>query len=448
MARLFGTDGVRGVANSELSCELAHQLGKAGAQVLVSDRRKPTIIVGRDPRASGDMLSCALMAGICSVGAHAIDVGVVTTPAIAMLVREYGADAGVMISASHNPAKDNGIKFFNGQGYKLSDALEDRIEGIIRSGESLPCPIGDDLGRIERDGQAQRRYIDLLKNKLPLDLSGLHLVLDCANGSASAIAPVLFRELGAQVTALHAQPDGMNINRGCGSTHPESLADAVQALGADVGLAFDGDADRLIAVDEKGALVDGDQVLVICATDLKRQGKLKGNTVVATVMSNLGLDLALQAQGICVERTAVGDRYVLENMLENGFVLGGEQSGHVIFLEHNTTGDGLMTAMQLLSTLKASGKPLSVLAGAMEVLPQVLVNVRVREEKKHAFASDPELREAIAQAEQALQGQGRVLVRPSGTEALVRIMVEGKDRAQIQALVESLAERMRRRLGD
>lgn len=446
MTRLFGTDGVRGVANADLSCELAFQLGKAGALVLAKNSKRPTILLGRDPRLSGDMLSGALMAGICSAGAQAVDAGVITTPAVAMLVREMKLDAGVMISASHNPARDNGIKFFSADGYKLPDALEDEIEALIRSGEPLPCPVGGDLGRIRRDEQAARRYIDLLKEKQPLDLTGLHLVLDCANGAASHIAPVLFKELGAQVTALNAEPDGLNINLNCGSTHPEGLMRAVQELGADLGLAFDGDADRLIAVDENGQLVDGDRILAICGIHLQKAGRLRGGAVVATVMSNMGLEIALREHGIGFVRTAVGDRYVLEHMLQNGFVLGGEQSGHVIFLEHNTTGDGVMTAMQLLSTLMESEKKLSELANVMQVLPQVLVNVQVKPENKQAFKSDGAVQEAIRRAEEMLREEGRVLVRPSGTEALVRVMVEGNDQTQIEELAASLADVMKQRL--
>ena len=447
MPRMFGTDGVRGIANTELDCTLAYQLGRAGAQVLISGTHRPTVLVGTDTRISGDMLKSALMAGICSVGAHAVDLGVITTPAIAMLNREIKADAGVMISASHNPAKYNGIKFFSGEGYKLSDALEDEIEAIIRSGcAGVPSPEGKDVGRIEARPEMRRTYLDLLKAKCRCDLKGLKIVLDCANGAASAIAPVLFDELGAEVITIHAEPDGMNINADCGSTKPESLQQAVMEHHADCGMAFDGDADRLIAVDNLGRIVDGDQMLVICGSFLKQKGLLVGNTCVATVMSNMGLDIALKQADIRLERTAVGDRYVLENMLENGYVLGGEQSGHVIFLKDNTTGDGIMTALHLMQVTTETGKTLAELADQMQHLPQVLVNVKCAGEKKYLYREDSVIMDRIAAIEGLLSGQGRVLVRPSGTEALVRVMLEGPDEAVISAYAEELACLMKERM--
>ena len=440
MPRMFGTDGVRGIANTELDCTLAYQLGRAGAQVLISGTHRPTVLVGTDTRISGDMLKSALMAGICSVGAHAVDLG-------AMLNREMNADAGVMISASHNPAKYNGIKFFSGEGYKLSDALEDEIEAIIRSGcAGVPSPEGKDVGRIEARPEMRRTYLDLLKAKCRCDLKGLKIVLDCANGAASAIAPVLFDELGAEVITIHAEPDGMNINADCGSTKPESLQKAVMEHHADCGMAFDGDADRLIAVDNLGRIVDGDQMLVICGSFLKQKGLLVGNTCVATVMSNMGLDIALKQADIRLERTAVGDRYVLENMLENGYVLGGEQSGHVIFLKDNTTGDGIMTALHLMQVMTETGKTLAELADQMQHLPQVLVNVKCAGEKKYLYREDSVIMDRIAAIEGLLSGQGRVLVRPSGTEALVRVMLEGPDEAVISAYAEELACLMKERM--
>lgn len=444
MARMFGTDGVRGVANTELDSLLAYQLGRAGAKVLMGETEKPVVIIGTDTRISGDMLKCALMAGICSVGAHAVDLGVITTPAIAMLTRVMGADAGVMISASHNPAKYNGIKFFNREGYKLSDALEDEIEALIRGNcESVQSPVGGDVGRMTVRPEMRRTYIDMLKDQCRCDLKGLKIVLDCANGAASAIAPVLFEELGAEVITIHAHPDGMNINAACGSTHPESLQEKVVECGADCGMAFDGDADRLIAVDEKGCLVDGDQVLVMCSKALKKKGELKNNTCVVTVMSNMGLEIAMKEAGINVVRTAVGDRYVLERMLQDDYVIGGEQSGHVIFLEDNTTGDGVMTALQILRIMAESGKKLSALADQMQRLPQVLVNVKCTNDKKSLYQQDKEIMDLIADIENRLKGCGRVLVRPSGTEALVRVMLEGPDEETITGYANELADLMK-----
>ena len=447
MARLFGTDGVRGVANTELDSLLAYQLGRAGAHVLMgnaADGKKPVMLIGMDTRISGDMLKSALMAGICSVGAHAVDLGVITTPAIAMLTRVLGADAGVMISASHNPAKYNGIKFFNKEGYKLSDALEDEIEALIRNHcADIPSPIGDGVGCTETRPEMRRKYIDLLKESCKCDLTGIKIVLDCANGAASAIAPVLFEELGAQVIAIHAQPDGMNINANCGSTHPESLQRMVLETGANCGMAFDGDADRLIAVDEKGRLVDGDQVLVMCSRALKARGELRNNTCVVTVMSNMGLEIAMHEADINIVRTAVGDRYVLEKMLQDDYILGGEQSGHVIFLKDNTTGDGVMTALQILRIMAESGSKLSALADQMQRLPQVLVNIKCANEKKNLYQENLEIMQRIADIESKLEGCGRVLVRPSGTEALVRVMLEGPDQETINAYANELADLMK-----
>lgn len=447
MTRMFGTDGVRGIANAELDGLLAYRLGQAGAQVLIDGAAMPTVLVGTDTRISGDMLKCALMAGICSVGAHAVDLGVITTPAIAMLTRRLGADAGVMISASHNPAKDNGIKFFNKEGYKLSDALEDQIEALVRSDcAGIPMPTGEGVGRIEARPELRRTYIDLLKQRCSCDLSGMKIVLDCANGAASAIAPVLLAELGAQVISMHAQPDGLNINAGCGSTHPESLQQRVLAEGADCGMAFDGDADRLIAVDDKGRIVDGDQMLVICSRSLKAKGRLAGNTCVVTVMSNMGLDLAMREAGIEVVHTAVGDRYVLERMLQDGYVIGGEASGHMIFLEDNTTGDGMMSALHILQIMSETGKPLSELADQMQHLPQVLVNVKCAGGKKYLYKENKEIMDRIAQIEARLAGCGRALVRPSGTEAVVRVMLEGPDEATITAYAQELAALMKEKM--
>ncbi|MEG2481756.1 MAG: phosphoglucosamine mutase, partial [Clostridia bacterium] len=367
MARLFGTDGVRGIANSELTCELAFRLGQAGAYVLASDVHRPTILVGRDTRISGEMLESAMVAGICSMGARAVLVEVLPTPAIAYLTRYYEADAGVVISASHNTVEYNGIKFFDKNGYKLPDAMEDRMEEIALSGmpTDLETPVGERVGRPVRQRNATRRYVDFVKETTSVRLDGLHVVLDCAQGASFEVAPLVFKELGARVSCYYHEPDGTNINDNCGSTHPRRLCELVRELGADVGFAFDGDADRLMAVDERGQLINGDQVMAMLAIALKDQGRLRANTVVATVMSNMGLEIAMKKHGIKLEKTKVGDRYVLEKMLSDGFVLGGEQSGHVIMLDYNTTGDGLVTAVQLISAMVKAQQPLSRLAAVM-----------------------------------------------------------------------------------
>lgn len=445
MGRLFGTDGVRGIANRDLTPELAHRLARAGAAHLASSHR-PTILIGRDTRLSGEMLEAAMISGFTSMGADVRAIGVTTTPSVAYLTRMLGADAGVMISASHNPFQDNGIKFFSGEGLKLPDEVEDAIEEQVHADhDELPRPDGTGIGRVRRDEAAVSAYAEHLSRTISGDLSGLKLVVDCANGSASLIAPMLLRHLGAAVTAIHAGPDGQNINVKCGSTHPESLQKAVVENGADAGVAYDGDADRLIAVDERGAIVDGDQVMAICASRMLADGRLPGSTIVATVMSNYGLDAALRPSGIRVVRTAVGDRYVLAEMLRGGYRLGGEQSGHVIFLEHNTTGDGLATSLQLLSTLKESGRELSELAAVMEKFPQVLKNYPAAH-KEH-LKDNAAIRRVISDVEAQLGEDGRVLVRPSGTERLVRVMVEARRPiAELEQLVETIGEVIRQEL--
>ncbi|MGE4283561.1 MAG: phosphoglucosamine mutase [Clostridia bacterium] len=448
MGRLFGTDGVRGIANIELTPELAFKVGQAGAYVLTEEtHHKPKILVGKDTRISGDMLEAALIAGICSVGAEAVSIGVVPTPAIAYLTRLYNADAGVVISASHNPVEYNGIKYFNNKGYKLNDAIEERIEAIILdNAEQISTPVGAEVGHKTEDEEALDDYIKFVKDTIDCSLEGLKIAVDCANGASYTSAPTTFYELDAEVSVINNEPDGTNINLNCGSTHMGQLQKFVVESGADIGIAFDGDADRVLAVDEKGNLVDGDQIMAICAMNLMEQGKLKENTMVATVMSNLGLFIMAKEKGLNVLQTKVGDRYVLEEMLSNGYVLGGEQSGHIIFLEHNTTGDGLLTALQLLSVLKKSGKKMSELAAVMQVLPQVLVNAKVSNEKKNSYMEDKIISAAIEELEEAFKGNGRVLIRPSGTEPLVRVMIEGKDKNSLKEKAEHLAKLIEKRL--
>lgn len=447
MGRLFGTDGVRGLANMELTGKLAFELGQAGAYVLTMAKHKPRILIGRDTRISGDMLEAALIAGICSVGADAIVAGVIPTPAIAYLTRHYGADAGIIISASHNTMEYNGIKIVDGNGYKLPDSLEERIESIILDRtETMPLPTGMHIGRRVRIRNAVRDYVRFLTSTVDVDLKGFKIVLDCANGASYEAAPMVFGSLGAEVITTYHTPDGTNINDYCGSTHPEKLQALVLETGADIGLAFDGDADRLIAVSEHGNLVDGDQIMLICGLDMKERGLLKDNTIVGTVMSNLGLDLALKRAGCRLEKTKVGDRYVLEKMLEHGYNLGGEQSGHIIFLDHNTTGDGILTALQLLAVMKNKNKSLSELASAMKKYPQVLVNASVSEQNKLGYLDDQEIQKEIKRIEERFQDEGRVLIRPSGTEPVVRVMIEGADQREIEEEAVRLARLIEQRL--
>lgn len=440
MSRMFGTDGVRGLANSELTPEMAFQLGRAGAFVLTDGTHRPKILVAKDTRISGDMLESALIAGILSVGAEAVSLGVVPTPAVALLVRQYKADAGVMISASHNPVEYNGIKFFNGDGYKLSDDLEDRIQGLIENGfEGVPSPTGKNVGRVIHEVCANADYISFAMETIEGDLSGMKIALDCANGASYMTAVEAFRKLGAEVYVINDAPDGLNINHNCGSTHPEELMKYVVEKGCDIGLAFDGDADRCLAVDEKGNLINGDFIMLISALHMKEKGKLVDDTLVVTVMSNLGLMIAARERGLKLEITKVGDRYVLENMVQNGYSIGGEQSGHVIYRDYNTTGDGLVTGIQLSHIIKETRKPLSELAGVMHELPQVLVNVKIPENLKHIHETDAEIVSEIRSIEAKLNGKGRVLIRPSGTEPLVRIMLEGEDQVEIDTFAQKIA---------
>lgn len=444
MARMFGTDGVRGIANEELTPNLAMQLGQVGAYVLTRERKhKPTIMVGCDTRISGDMLANALMAGACSVGANCIYVGVIPTPAVAYLTQKYRVDAGVVISASHNPVEFNGIKFFDGSGFKLPDELEDEIERLIR--EDMPeikFPTGTGVGKIKYRTDAREEYINHSVRAVPIDLSGLKIVVDCAEGASYYTSVEALKELGGSVVAIHNNPDGTNINSGCGSTHMEELQARVVYEKADVGLAFDGDADRLLAVDENGRVVNGDQIMAIVGNHMKERGLLKKDTIVATVMSNLGFFLMGEKYGITIEQTKVGDRYVLERMKEIGASLGGEQSGHIIFLDENTTGDGLLSALHLLQVMVETGKTLAELSGIMEILPQALVNAKVADYKKDKYMEYPGIVEAVRELEAKYAGEGRVLIRPSGTEPLVRVMIEGKDQDVIQEDAKRLANLM------
>ena len=441
MSRMFGTDGVRGIANKELTSELAYNLGRAGAYVLTKGSHKPKILVGKDTRISGDMLEAALVAGILSVGAEAIVLGVIPTPAVAHLTRKYNADAGVMISASHNPVEYNGIKFFDNNGYKLPDELEDKIQAVIEDGcKEVPSPIGSEIGKEIISETALEDYIDFAKSTISTNLKGLKIALDCANGAAHKAAVTAFKDLGAEVHVINNTPDGTNINEKCGSTHPEKLMEYVVKEGCHVGFAFDGDADRCLAVDEKGNLVNGDFILTLCGKYLKETKKLKDDTIVVTVMSNLGLNIACDEIGINTIKTKVGDRYVLEEMIKGNYVLGGEQSGHIIFLDYNTTGDGLVTSLQIATILKEENKSLSELCSIMKELPQVLANATVPNEKKNIYLEDEEIKAEIKRIEELLHGKGRVLIRPSGTEPLVRVMLEGENQEEIDKLAHNLAD--------
>ncbi len=449
MRKLFGTDGVRGVANLEpMTSEIAMQLGRAAAHIFMRRAGRHQVVIGKDTRLSGYMLESALTSGICSMGVDVLLVGPLPTPAIAFLTRSLRADAGVVISASHNPYQDNGIKFFSNEGFKLPDELEARIEQLIISDEIKHLrPTADAIGKAYRIGDAEGRYIEFVKRSLPkdLDLQGIKLVVDCANGAAYKVAPAVLRELGAEIEVIANNPDGMNINDGCGAVHPERLQEAVRRNGAHIGIALDGDADRAIFVCEQGKIIDGDHVMAALGLDLQAQGQLACQTVVGTVMSNFGLELAMKKAGIQLMRTPVGDRYLMERMLADGYNFGGEQSGHFIFLDHNTTGDGLISALQILSLMKRTGRPLSELAKAMTAVPQILLNVRVKH--KPDLNQIPDIQQAIKAAEATLNGSGRVLVRYSGTEALLRIMVEGERDSTIREVADRLAEIVRARIG-
>jgi phosphoglucosamine mutase len=446
MGKYFGTDGVRGVANSELTPELAFKLGRFGGYVLTKNKSRPKVLIGRDTRISGHMLEGALVAGLLSIGAEVMRLGVISTPGVAFLTKALGAEAGVMISASHNPVADNGIKFFGPDGFKLSDEQELEIESYMDlEKDELPRPVGAALGQVNDYFEGGQKYLQFLKQTVDEDFSGLHIALDCANGATSSLASYLFADLEADTSMIGASPNGLNINDGVGSTHPENLSSFVKEKGADVGLAFDGDGDRLIAIDENGEIVDGDQIMYICGKYLKEQGRLKHNTVVSTVMSNLGFYKVLEANGIESVQTAVGDRYVVEEMKKSGYNLGGEQSGHIIFLDYVTTGDGLLTGLQLVNIMKMTKKPLSELAKEMKKYPQKLVNIRVTD--KHHVTDNEKVSAVISEVETEMNGNGRILVRPSGTEPLVRVMAEAPTEELCAEYVEKIAAVVEQEMG-
>ena len=447
MGKLFGTDGIRGVVNAGLDADLAYKVGLAAAQVLAKEKKpgeKPVVTIGKDTRISGDLLKGALIAGLCTAGADVLDLGTLPTPGVAWVTVDEGADAGIVISASHNPFEHNGIKIFNGKGFKLSDELEEKIEDIVLFAHNdVPRKTHGEIGKVSYVAEkAVADYIDHLQSTITSDLAGLRILVDCANGASYTTAARLFDQFPKLRTdVINADPDGININDKCGSTHIDALAAMVKAGGYDIGIAFDGDADRCLAVDENGTLIDGDQVMAACGMDLMTRGKLPGNAVVATVMSNLGLHVFAKENGLKVECTDVGDRNVLERMVEKGYVLGGEQSGHMIFLDYATTGDGQLTALQVLALLKESGKKASEVFGACPRYPQVLINIPVADnDVKKAVMASPLLAQAIQQEEAALGDDGRVLVRPSGTEALMRVMVEAKTQSVAQETAQRLAD--------
>ena len=448
MGKYFGTDGVRGVANIELSPELAYKLGRASAYVLNKQNNKNvTVLVGMDTRISGDMLEASLIAGMCSVGAKIISLGIIPTPAVAYLVRKYSVDAGVMISASHNPFKDNGIKFFNNKGFKLNDAIEQEIEKYIDDEyDKIPYVEGKNIGYKETKEDAIEDYVDFLKSTLGIDFEGIDVTIDCANGATYQVAPILFEQLKANASIIFREPNGININDNCGSTHMDNLCKEVVKNKSQIGIAFDGDGDRCLVVDENGVVVDGDEIMAICGHYLKQQGKLKDNTIVATVMSNLGLFIMGDNNNINILKTKVGDRYVLEEMLQKDLNFGGEQSGHIIYLDYNTTGDGLLTAIKIIEIMKKTGEKLSNLKKIIKVLPQVLVNAKVNNKNKHNYLENEDIKKAIDELEKMFEGQGRVLIRPSGTEPLVRVMIEGNDKNMLEKEAKKLASLIEQKL--
>jgi len=442
MGVLFGTDGVRGIANKDLTPELAYKLGKAGAFSLSNGKCGSNFILGRDTRISGGMLASALIAGMCSVGINVIDCGVLPTPAVAHLTKVTGASGGVMISASHNPFEDNGIKFFQSGGLKLEDEMQSEIENLVNDDcKTVPVVYGSSVGRIYDGGKYITHYIEYITNSVNADLSGLKIAIDCANGATSHVAEMVFRNLGANVSVFFNEPDGININAGCGSTHPEALSKIVVEDGYDAGLAYDGDGDRLIAIDEQGNILDGDYIMAICGLYMAQKGDLRNNTVVASIMSNMGLEIALKKQGISMLRTKVGDRYILEELLKGDYNFGGEQAGHIIFKDYMVTGDGIFTSLYLTSILARKGRHLSELGSVMEKLPQVLVNVKVS--NKESYNKSDNFKKVLFEAEKKLRNTGRILVRPSGTEPIVRVMVEGVDVNEIQEIANAVANAMK-----
>lgn len=446
MGKYFGTDGVRGVANSELTPELAFKLGRFGGYVLTKDTQRPKVLIGRDTRVSGHMLEGALVAGLLSIGAEVMRLGVISTPGVAYLTKALSSEAGVMISASHNPVEDNGIKFFGPDGFKLSDEQENEIEALMDlSDDTLPRPVGENLGHVNDYFEGGQKYLQYLKQTVDEDFTGIHIALDCAHGATSSLATHLFADLDADISTMGASPNGLNINKGVGSTHPEALAAFLLEKGASIGLAFDGDGDRLIAIDEKGQIVDGDQIMYICARYMNDHNLLKHGTVVSTVMSNLGFYKGTEEHGIKSIQTAVGDRYVVEEMKKGGYNLGGEQSGHIIFLDHITTGDGLLTGLQLVNIMNMTKKSLSELAGEMKKFPQKLVNIRVTD--KHGVTENEKVHAIISEVEAEMNGNGRILVRPSGTEPLVRVMAEAPTAEQCETYVDRIATVVKEEMG-
>lgn len=445
MGKYFGTDGVRGVANTELTPEFAFRLGRAGGYLLTKDHDHPKVLIGKDTRISGEMLEGAMVAGLLSIGVEVMRLGTITTPGVAYLTKAVSAQAGIMISASHNPVADNGIKFFGADGFKLNDDQEAEIESHLEGDDQMPRPVGGQLGSVNDYFEGRQKYLQFLKNTVSEDFSSLHIALDCANGAASSLAPHLMADLEADISTIGNNPDGININEGVGSTHPDALAAFVVEKGADLGLAFDGDADRLIAVDENGNIVDGDQIMYICGKHLKQELMLNKNTVVTTIMSNIGLHKALQEIDVETVQTKVGDRHVMEEMRANGYSLGGEQSGHLIFLDLTTTGDGMLSALQLVDMVKKSGKKLSELAAEMPRFPQKLVNVRVTD--KYEVENNPKVKEVIERIEAETGDKGRILVRPSGTEPLVRVMAEAETEELCNNYVKEIADVVRAEMG-
>lgn len=448
MQKLFGTDGIRGIANQELTPEIAYKVGRTAAYILAKGS-KGKMLIGRDTRQSGTMLEAAITAGICSMGIDIISLGILPTPAVSYLTRKYNALAGIVISASHNPGEYNGIKFFDSNGLKLKDQVEEEIEDIVLNNKELDIrPIKGDLGKVIIEGNGGKDYIDYLLSITDVDLRNIKIAMDCGHGALYKLGPELFEKLGAEVVAINTEPNGLNINDNCGSTNPNMIQELVIKEKADIGLSFDGDGDRIIAVDELGQILDGDHILAICGTYLKEKGKLKNNTVVGTVMTNMGLDKYLNENNINIVKTIVGDRYILEEMLRSNYVLGGEQSGHIIFLDYNTTGDGLGCGLYLLEVMLDKNKTMSELNNLMTNFPQVLVNAKVKNELKYKYEDNIEIANEIKRVEEIFHGEGRVLIRPSGTEPLVRVMIEAKVDDNIEEIASSLAKFIEDRLGN